>query len=273
MVPLDEVRSRIRELGITAFASWDSNSSEPVGALVHLVRWGPAIVAADYDFDGRAHDTLASSHDDALLLVDLLAITHGTAVQGAKYTLRGDDEQLVRLPGLRPQWWSEMEPGRPLADHPTVSPDATREATDLFDAIENHEGGPKLLRVAISRMSASLARSGSHALADSILDVAIALEIMYGPIDAEQRYKLATRAAYLLGRTAKDRKDTYEAMTGFYRARSRIVHGRASGNEGAAEAFDSGFKVALRTLKKIAFEGVPADSEGWDRLVVAGGTP
>ena len=73
MVPFDEVRSRIHEHGITAFASWDSNSSEPVGALVHPVRWGPAIVPVDYDFDGRAHDTRASFHDDALLLVDLLA--------------------------------------------------------------------------------------------------------------------------------------------------------------------------------------------------------
>ena len=60
-------------------------------------------------------------------------------------------------------------------------------------------------------------------------------------------------------------------MTEFYSARSRIVHGQVLGEEGAAEAFDSGFGVALRTLQAVAFEGVPADSQDWDRLVVAGG--
>ena len=98
------------------------------------------------------------------------------------------------------------------------------------------------------RVSRYISLYTSGADGSSEYETNLALEIMYGPIDAEQRYKLATWAAYLLGRTAEGRKDTYEAMTGFYRARSRIVHGRASGNEGAAEAFDSGFKVALRTL-------------------------
>ena len=269
LLPFAEVRGRIREHGTTTFENWDSNSQEPVGALVHPVRWGPTIVPEEYDFEGRAHDTRASFRADALLLVDLLAITHGTPVRGAEYTMRGDDEQLARLLGLRPSWWSEIKSGR--AGSPTASPEATREVKELFEAIETHEGGPKLLRVAISRMSASLARSGPHAPADRILDIAIALEIMYGPIDAELRYKLATRAAYFLGETGEERQGIYAAMTDFYRARSRIVHGTALSDQAATKAIDSGFDIARRTLKKLVMEGAPAESSDWDQLVVAGG--
>jgi hypothetical protein len=46
--------------------------------------------------------------------------------------------------------------------------------------------------------------------------------------EQELSYKLATRAAFLLGQNIQERKDIYKILTWAYNFRSRIVHGGSS---------------------------------------------
>ena len=263
----DELRNSIGRGGITAFASWDSNSRDPVGALALPVQWGPAIVPVDYQADWDASATRASFRDDAELLVDLLAITHGTAVRSALYGSHADDEQLDRLLGYGSLWPNDPESALQLADRPAALQEAMDDAAEFFDAIGHYKGNHDLLRLAISRMAASQGRSGPNELADGILDVAIALEIMYGPLETELQYKLATRAAYFLGGDREDRAQIYEATKALYRARSDIVHGRT--NKTNRETLTSGFDIARRTLRKlICIKRPPTKPQEWDRVIL-----
>ena len=85
---------------------------------------------------------------------------------------------------------------------------------------------------------------------DRILDVAIALEVLYGGTTG---HKLAQRAAALLGTSATEQKRTYDQAKGFYDARSSIVHWEKApsspdilGNE-----LDAGRNIACLTLASL----------------------
>ena len=79
-------------------------------------------------------------------------------------------------------------------------------------------------RLAIRRLAGSFSRPGGRfGQEDRILDVAIALEMLYGGMTG---HKLAQRAAALLGEIAAEQKGTYDQAKGFYDVRSRIVHGK-----------------------------------------------
>ena len=81
---------------------------------------------------------------------------------------------------------------------------------------------PEVVELAIRRLAASFSRPGGRfGQEDCILDVAIALEVLYGGTTG---HKLAQRAAALLGTSATEQKRTYDQAKGFYDARSRIVH-------------------------------------------------
>ena len=84
---------------------------------------------------------------------------------------------------------------------------------------------PEVVELAIRRLAASFSRPGGRfGQEDRILDVAIALEVLYGGTTG---HKLAQRAAALLGTSATEQKRTYDQAKGFYDARSRIVHWKA----------------------------------------------
>ena len=79
--------------------------------------------------------------------------------------------------------------------------------------------------LAVWRLSMSFARIGGWELHDRILDYSIALEILYRPDKSEVTYTLATRAAWLLGKTPEQRRTVFDKVTRFYGVRSAIVHG------------------------------------------------
>ena len=103
---------------------------------------------------------------------------------------------------------------------------------------------------------------------DKILDVAIALERMYGLDGGEISHKMRTRIAWFLGVDAKSRFREMKTVKDFYEARSAIVHNRKKASwQRDREAFRKGFDTAKRTLFKLLHEGPP---ENWDELVIAG---
>ena len=116
---------------------------------------------------------------------------------------------------------------------------------------------PHVLTLAVNRLAASLSRPGGRfGNEDSILDVAIALEIFYG---GKKGHELAKRVARLLGVDAAEQIRAYDQARRFYSVRSTIVH-----TEGPAPARDSlygeveaGRDLACRSLGSLLERDLP----------------
>ena len=125
------------------------------------------------------------------------------------------------------------------------------------------------LALAIARLSTSLSRRGSWAIPnlavdDRVLDISIALEILYSLDSFEITHKLSTRAGWYLGGTADDRLRIRKCATDFYGLRSGIIHGRKSGKKDRKRAsqdrqrelqnstFDIARATVLEHLKRAA---------------------
>ena len=135
-------------------------------------------------------------------------------------------------------------------EHPLTDEDATSFATLSRDWI-NYRGKRDPLNLAVHRLAVSFSRPGGlFAMEDRILDTAIALEILYGLKGPELTHKLSIRAAWLLDRVAKSRKQTLADVHQFYRVRSSIVHGDRpkGGRDAVPAAFAAGRDIACLTL-------------------------
>ena len=61
----------------------------PIGAVVWEVKWGPVFLPAGSDLEADWPELPATFRDDALMLVDLLAVTHESAVISPGWTTQG----------------------------------------------------------------------------------------------------------------------------------------------------------------------------------------
>ena len=264
-----EARQYIPNIAVRSLLG-ESNSFDvlPIGAVVYKMKFGPAVVPVGYDFKGKWQAKPSSFRHDALLLIDLLAMTHETAVLTAGWVYSDVNRQVRRLLGrysffrTSHEFDDILKKGGPTK--PKMSLEKLPGAAALFPKIRNDEGN---LKLALSRLALSQSRFGPYAASDSIIDVAIALEVMY-QAGSELTYRLAMRASYFLEKSAEDRMAIYEVIKAFYKARSDIVRGRTWNEEILTRSFD----VARRTLIKLAVEGGPSKSEDWDNFVIAGGS-
>ena len=246
----------------------------PIAAVVAPMKWGPAIVPSDYDFAGNWPSRPRSLGDDALLVIDLMAVAHDTAVQStgrSSHRVAREVERLVGVDGF----FKTLPEGVPddlsqvrVPVRPAAVPKKLVKVAQLFVRIRNDRAR---LRLALSRLASSLSRSGPGAAFDKIVDVAIALELMY-QAGSELTYRLGTRASWFLGGAAGDRMHTFDTIRGFYKIRSDIMHGRARDNAGELRAIEAtyrgAFDIARRTLFRIILEGCPSNSSEWDEFVI-----
>ena len=110
---------------------------------------------------------------------------------------------------------------------------------------------PDAINLAIRRLAGSLSRPGGRfGQEDRILDIAIALEVLYG---GKTGHDLAQRAAALLGETAAEQKRTFDQAKGVYDARSRIVHWKkpAHSPDVLDKALEAGRNLACLTLASL----------------------
>lgn len=163
-------------------------------------------------------------------------------------------------------WWDERE----------LSAEAEDRFRKLIAGCRGFQFDPKeerdALTLAVWRLSRSFARVGGWDLHDRILDYAIVLEILYRPDKTEVTYTLATRAAWLLGKTPDQRKTTFDKLTRFYGVRSAIVHGTTTRKrkkkirlEDIKQACTDGQELACDSLLELLQRGSFPD---WKRLVL-----
>ena len=125
--------------------------------------------------------------------------------------------------------------------------------------------------LAVWRLSKSFSRIGGWDLQDRILDYAIVLEILYRPDKTEVTYTLATRAAWLLGKTSDQRRTTFDKVTRFYSIRSVIVHGSTTRKrkrlrlEDLEQACVDGRELACDSLMELLERGRFPD---WKALIL-----
>lgn len=251
-------------------------------ALVRSLRWGPGVglppdksrraAKVKYRFPGSYQIDLADRFlDDNKVLVDLLSIaTRSPLIAHASF---------VRVA----KWIEEVEPNfafgsrsAPAYSSAVVPKERQLGPRDVaaFAALASHwcayRGQRDVIDLAIRRLAASFARvSGPFSAEDRILDVSIALEIMYGPIKQKLAQQLAVRAERLLGQDPARRDWIANTVKSFYGVRSAIVHGRKKIKGGRAaidEVLENGRDLACLSLAALLARGPVRD---WDKLVGA----
>ena len=134
-----------------------------------------------------------------------------------------------------------------------------------FDA-----GKRSTLELGVSRLAGSIQRAaGRFGVQDRILDVAIALEVMY-QLARGGRFTLTTRAGHFLADETEERLRVAERAAALYKTRNSIVHGNVEQTkEGytqmAATAAD-GTDLGRETLWKLLDQGAFPD---WERLIMS----
>ena len=234
----------------------------PIGAVVSEMKWGPAFVPAGGELEGEWPERPETFREDALVLVDLLAVTHGLPVVSTGRHTSSIEQQIEHLVGrtpFHPRWLRDIAGARTLDLNPSTTPDVSGERlSECQQLVSQMEKGDVRLRLALSRLASSLSRTGMHAALDRVIDVAIALEVMY-QLDASRGKggQLSRRARDLVGRDREDKNWIKRTAEAIYRIRNDIVHGKLPNDP--AQAHLDGLELARRTLTHLVRWGLPSE--------------
>lgn len=239
-----------------------------VAVIIQEFKWGPAIIK---DSDSHQKKFTYCGNDgkviDVALLVNLLSMIGNCPLGIIGQTERAEPwfYDLINRGfdlGLNFHNCSPIDFIRRHRDERLISSDKKIEFEQLVPLwLTFSESDGERIGLAISRLAGAMARTGSLAEEDRILDVAIALEILYV---LPERVKLSERASEYLSEDSDECIRIKDAIELFYDWRVRIVHGlnREDVRGSMAEAFSGGFDIAVRTIRKHLKHGcVP-----WKRL-------
>ena len=244
-----------------------------VTVLVRELRWGPIIIssAGSTTKDLGPVKTIPTCDHDPILLIALLAVTLNCPLSVVAYTR-------IAAPWVD-DFMNQQDTGGSYFD--TGNRKGSRRGVEVSLEDERFaeqvlkdwgtlaDGGRETLALAITHLSTSLSRSGLLAQQDRVLDISIALEILYRLDRDEIVYKLSTRAGWYLGSDANERLRIKKTLSDFYDFRSDIVHGRHP-NKSARdrEIYGQAFDIARKTLlKHLAKGSVPSDQR-WNEIVM-----
>ena len=170
----------------------------------------------DYRIDGERWPY------DSRLLVDLLSIAARSPLLARTSYVRldkwiGEIARNLALGTLRSAGY--------VSDVWPIDRDLSKSDIDIFAALSRgwctYAGKSDAMNLAIRRLAASFSRPGGwFGVEDRILDVAIALEVLYGDTGS----KFSPRAAALLAATSAEQMRIYDQARRFYKVRSGIVH-------------------------------------------------
>ena len=283
VAPFETVRKQLRPRLIGRYDPFalkmDPEHTESLSVLVREFSWGPAIVA----LKGRASsDRILPKIDStpdhgSVPLVTLLAVTVRLPlpVRVETQLVAPWVEELLNIEGGVSSHFPPASPLMPLLPM-EVRPGTKRASEQAFGQWASlSQPDREALALAVKRLAASLSRGGELAAHDRVLDISIALEILYRLDPGEIIFKLSLRAGWYLRSNVQERVKIKKELSSFYGLRSRIVHGRISKpskpNRARQETVDRAFEIARETLlKHLERRAMPSD-EGW-RDIVLGAT-
>ena len=124
---------------------------EPIGAVVSPTKWRPVFVHAGYDIEKRTWPERSPSfRDDALLFIELIAVTHGSPVRSSGFTYDGVEQEVEHLVGRSPSFGFSRGIVRDdrsnvrVSNTPEMSTKAFVEAVRLFAKMRNEKGRLRL---------------------------------------------------------------------------------------------------------------------------------
>lgn len=152
-----------------------------------------------------------------------------------------------------------------------------QEIVQTFNAITRLAVSDRnIVSLAIRRYSNALSRSGRFRQEDCILDIAIALEIVYGLDKGELTHKLSARAGWYLGKDYEERNQIRDKIKRFYKLRSCIVHGRKTSRDckkvmlELTVLYNQTRKVVRQTILKHIDEGNIPREDNWNKIAMGG---
>ena len=276
-VPYDEYRQS-ELISFAAFAydgfvreasnTDDSGRMPPVAVILQEFRWGPAI-SRGYAWPDIRYRGNGGEPFDMASLVNLLSV-----VGEAPLNVVGRQARAQR-------WFYDLldENFDIGMDHLVRSPVGVVRGDGKGLSAAGKVEFERLLRLwqgfsmpdrsridlAVSRLAGAMSRTGTLAGEDKVLDVAIALEILYG---MTRRTKLSKRVSAFLGGDPDERASTESDVDRLYRWRVDVVHGLdgQADRDSMAEAISKGSNLARRTLRAYLDRGsIPARPE-WAQL-------
>ena len=263
LLPYGEVLRFVEQELVEEFAprSAGFHGWRPVGAVVRLFRWRP-----EFRSGGRVDEPVGPLPPpffrEAAAFLDLLAVSHATPVMPLAMLSNRIDVSAGRLlgrekqsPGFYQSWTAQGFSG--FDECPALRSEGFEEAQEALRVRESK----RYTRMApiVTRLSEALVRNGRFAVADRILDVAMALERMYVLDEGKIGRKLRNRTARFLGTDAASEKRINDNVKELYDVRSDIVHNRLHKltPDRVHSAFVKGFDIARRSLFKLLREGPP----------------
>ena len=264
LLPYEEVLRFVDEETVRDFAPSGAgfHGWGPVGAVARPFRWRPELCRrADLNKPVRPTPPF---FPEAAVFLDLLAVSHATRIAPLAALSNRIDGSAGRLlgretqsPGFYQSWTAEGFSG--FDECPSIRPEALAEAQEAFRSRES----TRYERMApiVTRLSEALGRNGRLAVADRVVDVAMALERMHVLDENKIGRKLRSRTARLLGTDAASEQRISESVKELYDVRSDIVHNRLHRltPERVHSAFVEGFDLARQSLFKLLREGPPED--------------
>ncbi len=148
-----------------------------------------------------------------------------------------------------------------------ISPAHIKDALTTHQGLYGGAGPPESLGLAIDRWIRSK-RAGSDI--DKLVELRIALEALYDiGGDSEKRFRIATYAAWHLGRDFQERAHINDILGKVYKAASAVIHGGKTNltrkhPELVSAAEDICRKGILKRLKNPA-------SSNWEMMILGGG--
>ena len=267
MAPYEDVRA---EFDLPDEPEPLSKTNYPDAAvLVRPFEYGPGVVLPNdpaeppdvqvtYRFPAEYQVDLEGWWDDSKLLVDLLSIARRVPLLSRT--------RYVRVA----KWVGEIDPnlafgtqssGGYISDMWPRGRDLSKGDVDAFLKLargwHKYTDKPDAMNLVIRRLAGSFSRPGGRfGQEDRILDVAIALEVLYG---GKTGPELAQRAAALLGVTVAEQKRTYDQAKGFYDARSGIIHRtkQPPSRDVLDNELEAGRDLACRTLASLLNRDAP----------------
>lgn len=268
------LRRRVQRIPDSLVFRIDPNDSQSTTVLVGELRWGPVLVSTKGRTlsDPYPVESVLTYKHNPLLLVALLAVTLNRPLWILSTTQRAVPwvEDFLNVEGGGGTYFSS--PSQLSAHTSQTSPD-TMEVTEraFRDWNSLSARDREDLGLAVSRLSASLSRTDMLAAQDRVLDVSIALEILYRLDHNAITYKLSTRAGWYLGNDFGHRVETRKAISKFYDLRSRIIHGGKSRHPNAKDERrirEKAFDIARATLLRHLERGRLPTEQDWSEIVM-----
>lgn len=252
----------------------DPKDEKDITVLVSELRWGPIIVSSS---DKTLEDpwpietVYTYSNYNPFTLIALLGIALNYPLRIVANALRAAswvDDFLDRPSGNGTYFYPENRIDPIKGIEVTAQNQKTIEkALKDWKCFANADRNSLIL--AITRLSASLSRSGTFAEQDKVLDISIALEILYRLDRNEITHKLSTRAGWYLGSDASERLQIKKTISDFYGFRSAIIHGRRiNKSDRNSNIRGQVFDIARETLLKHLSGGNMPDDQNWNKIVM-----